>query len=177
MAIQGMSIHGQARLVWEELAIGDKITSTELMERAKLDKSTIKIVSGFLSHRIPRNEAVIEGKLDGKFCYKKIAVLNDRRKQRQPETPDTRKQTRPYRRQLTDLDVGRSVLVIIDDLKAKLRDEKQTTKDLVEQNRGIKVAYDQAQKRVIELNTELNEKKTRPVNLSDLADASKGSGS
>lgn len=175
MAIQGMSIHGQARLIWEELAIGDKITSKELMERAGLDKSNIKIVSGFLSHRIPRNEAVIEGKLDGKFCYKKIAVLSDRRKEKLNETPETRKQTRPYRRQLTDLDVGRSVITVIDDLKTQLRNEKQTTKDLVEQNKGLKVAYDQAQKRVIELNTELNEKKTRPVNLSALADLTKES--
>ena len=62
----------------------------------------------------------------------------------------------------------------IDTLKAKLRSEKEITKDLIEEGKQLKQLYAQAQAKILELNEELQKREpTREVKLSDLRDMTK----
>jgi hypothetical protein len=158
-----MGIYSQASEVWDGLEIGQKITERELRERGGLDQSARRTVASFLSRRIRRREAVKDGKRDGFTLYKKIAAA---------EAP--KGQPRPEEREITDREIGNAVLKVIDNLKAQLRSEKETTKDLIEENKQLKDLYEKAQTRILELNEELQRREPgKAVKMSDLQELTK----
>lgn len=82
---------------------------------------------------------------------------------------------KPKKEELTALEVGRAVIKAIKDLEAKVKEQKaeirercSELKDIVEENRRLKTLYDQAQQKIIRLNT------GESLDLSSVKEAIKG---
>ena len=82
----------------------------------------------------------------------------------------------PYDPELSESDLGRIVLKVIDNLKVEkvcaleeVAKERSTQKELIEQNNFLAKENNKLKQRIIELQEELTTKKTRAVRLSDLA--------
>ena len=158
-----MAVYAEASKAWKGFEIGEKITSNQMLERLGLDVTARATVSGFLSRQVLTGHAIKDGKRENLILYKKVAAAEARK-----ERP------RCEEREVTDRDIGNAVLKVIDNLKDKLRDERATVKDLVEENKQLKQLYEQAQAKILQLNEELQKREpSREVKLSDLQELGK----
>lgn len=141
----------KARKIWNDLPVGGTITALKLI--AKLpDPHEVKVsrmyrssVSSYLSRRISRKQAVHSGRIGRFDIYKKLKDDTGRAKEKRVSStaklPD-----------FNELQLGRSVLAIIEDLKAKLKMEKETVRDMVHKMKELEKLYRTAQQKILELN-------------------------
>ena len=137
--------YGKAREAWEHLQPGDVVSAPQLAKLSGVKRA--KNVSSFLSQMLRRGLAIKDGKNDGKLCYKKVGIV----------------EPTPKRDLLNEAQVGRSIIDLIFQLRdeihrqrSELHDEKLVVKELVEENHKLKELYDQAQQRILELNSSNN---------------------
>ena len=136
----------KAKKIWNELPVGSRITASEL--RSKLPDSTevkeggmyMRSVSSYLSRRIFKEEAVHDGKVGRWGVYKKLS----------DDTGQTKVRKEPA--EFNELQLGRSILAIIEDQKAKLKTEKETIKDMVHRIKELEELYRAAQQKILALN-------------------------
>ena len=147
----------KAREAWDKkVASGDKVTCISLLVFAgeKRTKASVSRFSSFLGRMVKKGEAVKVNEVDsrGLFYYRKAGAVQKRAKPRTEKHPLTQ--------EFNLLQLGESILAVINDHKIQIRVLQDALKQanagincLVDQKRKLEELYTQAQEKIIALNS------------------------
>lgn len=174
-----MDIYESAKEYWETLPQGTEITVSEMMEKCSAESATKEIrnkasknISSFFCKQVKigkarkfslNNIANIYTKLDYPIICKTITDPGIYKSIKVFSEPNPLKET------FNELKLGKAILAIIDNLKNEIASLKDQQQMMVQEIKTMRIAYQQAQGKIIELNQKLNNKKPiRSFKLEDL---------
>ena len=164
-----MGITLEITKVWNEELQGNNITSA-LIQDCIYDKIRKTFPRQNIGSILARFARTGYAKKINRGIYRK---LKDYESERTKTGKVITKPVKPSEETFTTTELGESVLKIIERLKDHLMEQKAFHKQSIEELKSMKIAYQQAQQKIIELNTQLNSKKPRSVKLEDLQNMAK----
>lgn len=177
-----MDIYEAVKERWKTLPQGTEVTVREIMERFSLENLTqemkskaSKNISSFLCKQVKignarkfslDNVTNIYTKLDYPIIHK--TTIEPKLSPEFKASQSLLLKPNSSKEEFNELKLGRAILAIIDNLKNEITSLKDQHKMICEEMKTIKIAYQTAQQKVIELNQKLSDRKLRSFKLEDL---------
>lgn len=177
-----MTIYELAKQYWKTVPQGTEVTVCEMVEKFSpedleqgIKNKTSKNISSFLCKQVKTGKAK-------KYCrnnintYKKLnypaihksAIKDELFTKSTILTSTIKPEPNSLKDEFDELKLGRAIFTLIDEYKQEITSIKDQHHMIVQEIKTMKIAYQQAQEKIIELNQKLNDRKLRSFKLEDL---------